>query len=79
VLGVLVERAECPLTRLRGSGLEKSGRGLRIRLLYVWSFDCVGWGGAVHLREWSTDCVGSECFYRFITEVGGDDLPTSLV
>jgi hypothetical protein len=49
--------------------------------LCEWSFDYVGWGlgGGIKLREWSAEGAGCECFDRFITEVGGDDFPTSPV
>jgi hypothetical protein len=33
-------------------------------------------GGCVKLREWFAECVGCECFNLFITEVGGNGLPT---
>jgi hypothetical protein len=36
-------------------------------------------GGCVKLREWLAEGVGCECFYRFITKVGGYGFPTPLV
>jgi hypothetical protein len=50
---------EYPLAGVRGNGLGRSGRGLRLRSLYEWSFDCVGWGG-VKLGEWFNKGIGCE-------------------
>jgi hypothetical protein len=47
VLWVEVEWAEWPLARLRGTGLGRNRRDLRLSPLDKWLFDCDGWMGGV--------------------------------